>query len=131
MTKLLQALRQFDLEEPKGNIDSGRMHRWGRNNRCWARRFAGGYVFGDFVSGLSTHVFDREEQDCGREELRALRISMAKARKEAEIEQARIYEESSARASAIWNGAKPSTEHAYLSRKRVFPMGYANTKEVS
>jgi putative DNA primase/helicase len=123
MTKLLQALRQFDLEEPKGNVDSGRMHRWGRNNRCWVRRFAGGYVFGDFVSGISTHVFDRDERDCGREELRALRIYMAKARKEAEIEQAKIYEEASARAAAIWNGAKSLAEHAYLAKKRVSSHG--------
>jgi putative DNA primase/helicase len=121
--KLLQTLRQFDLEEPKGNVDSGRMQRWGRNNRCWARRFAGGYVFGDFVSGLSTYIFDHEERDYDKEELRALRISMAKARKEAEIEQARIHEEASARAVAIWNNAKPLAEHDYLARKQVSSHG--------
>ncbi|MDR0580592.1 MAG: hypothetical protein LBG04_00535 [Holosporaceae bacterium] len=128
METLLRAFRSYDIEIPKHNIDNGRMHRWGHNNRYWGRRFDGGYVFGDFVSGLSTYVFDRNKRACGREELRALRISMAKARKEAEIEQARIYEEAAARASAIWNGAKPLAKHAYLEKNTFLPTVYANTR---
>lgn len=30
MTKLLQSLREYGIESPKGSIDDGRMHRWGR-----------------------------------------------------------------------------------------------------
>jgi putative DNA primase/helicase len=123
MSRLLQALREHGIEAPKGHIESGCMHRWGHNNRYWARRFNGGHVFGDFVEDLSTHVFDKDDHDYSKSELRALRASMEKARKEAEEEQRRINEEASVRARGIWNQALPLISHSYLSEKRVQSYG--------
>jgi putative DNA primase/helicase len=122
--KLLEALRQYNLEEPKRNVDDGRMHRWGHNNRCWGRRFEGGYVFGDFSSGLNTQVFDRNECEYSKAELRTMRASMEKARKESETEQAKIHEEGAAKAVAIWESAQPVvSSQGYIARKHVSSHG--------
>ncbi len=93
------------------------MRRWGHNNRFWARRFNGGYVFGDFVENLSLYVFD--EDDYTKTELRALRASMEKFRKEAEEEQRKINEEASVKAIKIWNQAMPLSDCLYLSKKQI------------
>lgn len=60
MNKLLEALRNAGIPEPRENIDTFKMVRWGRKKRYWLRKFDGGYVFGDFVTGLSSHIFDKE-----------------------------------------------------------------------
>ena len=44
-----------------------------KNNRFWIKRFEGGYVLGDFVSGLSTHAFDKAENKYTKAELRKVR----------------------------------------------------------
>jgi putative DNA primase/helicase len=117
MMKLLQAFREHDIGAPKCNIDSGRMHRWGCNNRWWARRFDGGYVFGDFVTGLSTYVFDKD--NLSKEEFRAMKTAIEKAKKEAETEQQKISEKASTKAVEIWNNAKLLVTHDYLTKKHV------------
>jgi putative DNA primase/helicase len=123
METLLRAFRSYYIEIPKQNIDSGRIHRWGRNNRYWGRRFDGGYVFGDFVIDLSTYVFDKNEREYSKAELRMLRANMEKARKEAELEQAKMHEEASRRANTIWNNANPLISHGYLAKKHVSSHG--------
>jgi putative DNA primase/helicase len=123
METLLRAFRSYDIEIPKHNIDNGRMHRWGRNNRYWVRRFDGGYVFGDFVIDLSTHVFDKNEREYSKAELRLLRANMEKARKEAEIEQDKIHETASVKANGIWSNAKSLISHGYLAEKHVSSHG--------
>jgi putative DNA primase/helicase len=123
MEALLRALRTYDIEAPKGHIDNGRMHRWGHNNRYWVRRFDGGYVFGDLVIDLSTHVFDKKEHEYSKSELRALRANMGKARKEAEVEQEKIYEAASVKANGIWSNAKSLISHGYLAEKHVSSYG--------
>jgi putative DNA primase/helicase len=128
METLLKALRTYDIEPPKGNIDSGNMHRWGHNNRYWARRFDGGYVFGDFVIGLSMYAFNRSEREYSKAELRILRANMEKARKEAEIEQEKMYEETALKANRMWNNATPLISHSYLAKKQVSSYGLREYK---
>jgi hypothetical protein len=118
METLLRAFRSYDIEAPKDNINNGRMHRWGRNNRYWGRRFDGGYVFGDFVIDLSTHVFDKNEREYSKAELRILKANMEKAWKEAEIEQDKIHEAASVKANGIWGNAK-----SLISRDCVIKIG--------
>ena len=114
---------------PPRNIDSGRIIRWGKNNRFWIKRFEGGYVFGDFVSGLNTHAFDRAENEYTKAELKKVRERMKKAQQEAEIEQKNIQEHASLRAENIWNNACEVAEHPYLLRKKVLSHGLKNYKE--
>ena len=92
MCNILKTLKNYDFDTPPQNISSGRIVRWGKNNRFWIKRFEGGYVFGDFVSGLSTHAFDKAENEYTKAELRKVRERLKKAQQEAEIEQKNVQE---------------------------------------
>ena len=70
MLKLIEALRNADIPAPNRDTETFHMVRWGKNNRYWLRKFEGGYVFGDFVSGLSTYVFDKAENEYTKAELK-------------------------------------------------------------
>ncbi|MBR1734003.1 MAG: hypothetical protein IJ730_00905, partial [Alphaproteobacteria bacterium] len=99
-----------------------------KNNRFWIKRFEEGYVFGDFVSGLSTHAFDKAESEYTKAELRKVRERMKKAQQEAEIEQKNVQEHASSRAENIWNNAIEASDHQYLSKKKVLSHGLKNYK---
>lgn len=126
MCNILKTLENYNFDTPPQNIDSKRIVRWGKNNRFWVKRFEGGYVFGDFVSGLSTHVFDQNEYT--KPELKKMQERMKKAQKEAEIEQQNVHKHASLRAESIWNEAKEVLEHPYLSKKKVFSHGLKEYK---
>jgi putative DNA primase/helicase len=123
MEKLLEALSNFNIEPPKCSIGSNHIHRWGRNNRYWAKRFDGGYVFGDFVNDLSAHVFDNDNVD-----YKQVKNIPEKAKSEAAIEQTKIHEEASVRANAIWMNSKLLTSHGYLSKKHISAHGLREYK---
>jgi putative DNA primase/helicase len=53
---------------------------------------------------------------------------MEKARKESEIEQTKMHEETSIRANAIWNNANPLISHDYLRKKKVSSHGLREYK---
>ena len=76
--------------------------RWGKNNRFWIKHFEGGYVFGDFVSGLNSYVFDKNESEYGKSELKKIKKKMKKAREDAFIEQNKIHENAAINAKNIW-----------------------------
>jgi hypothetical protein len=97
----------------KPNIYFYPLYRNGKNKK---KKFDGGYVFGDFVTGLSDHVFDKIYK--GRK-LVERQAYMQQAKKEADIEQSRVQEKASATAAGIWKTATPLVSHEYLSRKHV------------
>ena len=80
MLKLIEALRNADIPVPNKDTETFHMVRWGKNNRYWLRKFEGGYVFGDFVSGLSSCVFDKDESEYGESEFKKVKERMQKAR---------------------------------------------------
>ena len=60
MCSILKALKSAGIPAPNKNTESFEIVRWGKNNRYWLRKFNGGYIFGDFVKGISNHVFDQD-----------------------------------------------------------------------
>ena len=119
MFKLIEALRNADIPAPNRDTETFRMVRWGKNNRYWLRKFEGGYVFGDFVSGLSSYVFDKDESEYGKSELKKVKEKMKKAREEAFIEQNKIHENAAVSAKNIWEKAHDAIEHPYLAKKKI------------
>ena len=128
MCNILKTLKNYDFDIPPQNISSGRIVRWGKNNRFWIKRFEGGYVFGDFVSGLSTHAFDKAENEYTKAELKRVRERMKKAQQEAEIEQRNVQEDTSSRAENLWNNASETSDHPYLSKKKILSHGLRDYK---
>lgn len=59
MNKLREALANAGIPVPSKDTETFKIVRWGRNNRYWLKKFDGGYVFGNFVNGFNTHVFER------------------------------------------------------------------------
>ena len=129
MLRLTEALRNADIPAPNKDTETFRMVRWGKNNRYWLRKFEGGYVFGDFVSGLSTYVFDKAENEYTKAELKKMRERMKKAREEAFIEQNKIQENAAVTAKNIWEKAHDAIEHPYLVKKKVQSYGLKEYKD--
>ena len=128
MQKLIEVLRNADIPAPNRDTETFRMIRWGKNNRYWLRKFEGGYVFGDFVSGLSTYMFDKAEDEYTKAELKKMRERMKKAQQEAENELLQVHEHAAQKAESIWNEASETTEHPYLSKKKVLSHGLKEYK---
>lgn len=128
MLKLIEALRNADIPAPNKDTETFYMVRWGKNNRYWLRKFEGGYVFGDFVSGLNYYVFDQDESEYGKSELKKIKEKMKKAREEAFIEQSKIHENAAITAKSIWEKAHKATEHPY-SEKKVQSYGLKEYKD--
>lgn len=102
MNKLFEALQNARIPEPRENIDTFKMIRWGHNKRYWIRKFEGGYVFGDFVSGLSSHVFEKEYTGIKLQEVRK-RMQETSLKLEEELQ--RSYEQCAKIARRIWDQA--------------------------
>ena len=108
MNILYEALRKEGIPPPLKNTETYRIVRWGHNNRYWLKKFDGGYVLGDFVDGLSKHVFEKAYKG---QMLTEAQSRMQQARKEAEIDQAKAHEKASVKAMEIWNRATPMLNH--------------------
>ena len=120
MFNLIEALANAGIPAPNRNTDTCRMVRWGKNNRYWLRKFEGGYVFGDFVRGISTHVFDKTYRG---NDLDAVKIKMRQAVDEIKKEQFLLNKNASERAYEIWSTALPVAEHPYLHKKQILSHG--------
>ena len=109
MNKLFEALRNAGIPVPNKDTETFKIVRWGRNNRYWLRKFEGGYVFGDFVSGINSYVFDKEYRGT---KLQEIREKMHKALENIERESKKIHEATAKKAQNIWNSSRPilSTE---------------------
>lgn len=123
MKKLLESLANAQIPAPHQNTETFHMVRWGKNNRYWLKKFDEDYVYGDFVTGLNTYVFNRDENEYSVKELQQLKERAAKARQDAIAEQAKAHEEISIQANSIWNAARHVKEHPYLSKKKVLSHG--------
>ncbi len=120
MLKLIETLTNAQIPVPNRNTETFRMVRWGKNNRYWLKKFEGGYVFGDFVTGISEHIFDKTYRG---EQLKAVKIRMNQALAEGRKDQELMHKNASKRALDIWNKALPVTDHPYLSKKQVQSYG--------
>ena len=103
--------------------------RWGKNTRFWIKHFEGGYVFGDFVSGLNSYVFDKNESEYGKSELKKIKKKMKKAREDAFIEQNKIHENAAINAKNIWEKVHEVIGHPYLVKKKVQSYGLKEYKD--
>ena len=88
MDKLFEALKNADIPAPNKDIETFRIVRWGKNKRYWLRKFDNGYIFGDFVNGISSHIFNKDYK--GKQLEKAVN-EMIQARKEAEEEMRQVH----------------------------------------
>ena len=129
MLKLIEALANAGISASNKDTETFRMVRWGKNNRYWLKKFEGGYVFGDFVAGLNSYVFDKDESEYGKSELKKIKEKMKKVREEAFIEQNQIHENAAITAKNIWEKANNATDHPYLLKKKVQSYGLKEYKD--
>ena len=120
MCSILKALKSAGIPAPNKNTESFEIVRWGKNNRYWLRKFNGGYIFGDFVKGISNHVFDQDYK--GERKTRAVH-AMELARQSAEIALNKIHQHAAHKAYTIWHDATYVKNHPYLEKKRVLSYG--------
>ena len=125
MNKLLQALKNADIPAPNKDTETFRIVRWGKNNRYWLRKFDEGYIFGDFVNGISSHVFNSDYK--GKRLEKAVN-EMIRVRKEAEEEMRQVHEHAVQKAENLWNSIRETSEHPYLSKKKVLSHGLREYK---
>lgn len=125
MRNLWEALLLNDIPTPNKNTETYKIIRWGKNNRYWLRKFQGGYIFGDFVRGLSAHVFDKTYKG---KQLETVLKKMIQARKDAENKLSQVYENAAKKAENIWNATSEASDHAYLLKKKILSYGLKNYK---
>ena len=116
MSNIYEELKRADIPMPAKSTETFQMIRWGRNNRYWLRKFEGGYVFGDFVTGLQSHCFDKDFR--GRY-LESARQKMFEAMQLVEDRTRKIHDASATRALILWSNAKPVGQNRYLKAKQV------------
>ena len=92
MFKLIEALNHANIPMPSKDTESFKIVRWGRNNRYWLKKFEGGYVFGDFVAGISEHVF---EQKFKGHQLEKVQEKLDETLRKVESKSTKIFEASS------------------------------------
>ncbi|MDR1475000.1 MAG: toprim domain-containing protein [Holosporales bacterium] len=118
MVSFKEALDGVGIPHPSQDIAEGRFSRWGKNSRYWAKAVGAGYVFGDYVNGISECVFPRCEANSKdwekyRRQIKAVREK--NKREEAAAEEA----------LCIWNDSVPISgqSHPYLRSKGVDSFG--------
>ena len=114
MQRLWEALKNANIPAPNRDTETFEIVRWGKNNRYWLRKFRGGYIFGDFVTGFSGHVFD-----AGNTPNNKILKAMCDAREKLETDLKQVHLSSAKRAQNIWNDAQSLAEHPYLSKKGI------------
>ncbi len=120
MNKLAEALTNANIPVPSKDTETFKIIRWGRNNRYWLKKFDGGYVFGDFVTGLNDHVFERNFKG------EKLKIALNKMQKAVEIADSMskdVFLQKSSKALRIWTSSYVFQHHPYLEQKKVLSHG--------
>ena len=102
MIKLIEALKNAGIPMPSKDTETFKIVRWGHHNRYWLKKFDGGYVFGDFVSGLNSYLFEYEYTGAKLKEMQEKRLK-ASLKLEEELEKS--YEQCAKIARRIWNEA--------------------------
>jgi putative DNA primase/helicase len=114
---LYEALAFHGIPIPKRIFNIG-FTRWGKNNRYWACPiYDVGFVFGDFVDGLSKRVF--QKNDYSPEKLELAKAMVETQRREAQKLLERQQEEVAERADTIFQAASivEGNNHDYLKSK--------------
>jgi prophage antirepressor-like protein len=117
MSILYSALQQYGIPFPRKEVSENRFIRWGKNAKYWARKFKGGYVFGDFSLGEKWEVFEKDYdyEKCKKE----IREIQKKANEEKRNEQAKA----AIAAQQEWSKAEKCETHLYLKTKKVKSYG--------
>jgi putative DNA primase/helicase len=117
MNILYSALQEQGIPFPREEVTENKFVRWGKNAKYWARKFEGGYVFGDFSLGKKWEVFERnyDYEKCKKE----IYEIQKKANEEKKIEQTKA----AIAARQEWNNAKNCETHSYLETKKVKSYG--------
>ncbi len=118
MNKLTEALTNANIPVPSKDTETFKIVRWGRNNRYWLKKFDGGYVFGDFVTGLNDYVFERNFKG---EKLKNAQKRLIKAYEKVDASMLTVNEHAVTVAQNIVTSSRRSaTNHAYLAKKNIF-----------
>jgi putative DNA primase/helicase len=126
MNKLTEALTNANIPVPSKDTETFKIVRWGRNNRYWLKKFDGGYVFGDFVTGLNDHVFERNLKG---ERLKNAQNCMLKAYAHVKPLSIPINEHAASVAQNILTYSQQcATNHEYLAQKHVLAHGLKEHK---
>ena len=126
MNKLAEALTNANIPVPFKDTQTFKIVRWGRNNRYWLKKFDGGYVFGDFVTGLNDHVFERNFKG---EKLKNAQKRLIKAYEKVDASMLTVNEHAVTVAQNIVTSSRRSaTKNAYLDKKGIFSHGLTEYK---
>jgi len=126
MNKLTEALTNANIPVPSKDTETFKIVRWGRNNRYWLKKFDGGYVFGDFVTGLNDHVFERNFKG---EKLKIAQKRLIKAYEKVDASMLTVNEHAVTVAQNIVTSSRRSaTKNAYLDKKGIFSHGLMEYK---
>ena len=121
---LYTGLAQYHIEQPQRPKQSGGFMRWGKDNRYWAKDIGEGFIFGDYVSGISESIFPQRPTALTPEEIRKRRALIEKERQQAKEEQIRLWKDKATEALNIWQHLPAfSGQHSYLNRKQVLSYG--------
>lgn len=124
ITSFENALAYYDIPYPPKPIADARFTRWGNNGRYWARKVDNGYIFGDFVVGLSTYWFPDARKRLPYEEYLERKRKLILLHIEQEKQQKEWWETVAQKAQRIWQESEPaSATHPYLRKKNVQSFG--------
>lgn len=122
-----QALAISGIPTPKQRLHTAEFTRWGDNSRYWAKPIGDGYIFGDYVQGISESWFPLPtNQPLTPEQVEARKAQEAQIRASAEAELAKKHENAAAAALKQWEHAtiaKETSSHPYLTKKQIPPVG--------
>ena len=124
MSLLYQGLAQYCIEHPRQVKNSGGFMRWGDNSRYWAKDIGEGFIYGDYVEGISESIFTKQPSALTPEEIKKRRALIEKERQQAKQKQIKLWQERAQKAAKIWQSSQVFTgQHSYLSKKQVLPYG--------
>ena len=120
MNTLRGALANAGIPEPSKDTETFKMIRWGRNNRYWLKKFDGGYVFGDFVKGFNSHVFEGEY--CGKR-LKSAQNRLSEAMKSVQSSIDTVNKLAADKAATVWAKSEFCSDQTYTKNKKIGSFG--------
>lgn len=124
ITSFENALAYYGIPYSPKQLVNGKFIRWGKNDRYWARKIENGYLFGDYVAGLSTCWFPDARERLPYDEYLARKRKVIEQQIEQEKQQQAWWEAVALKAQTIWQESEPaSTTHPYLLEKNVQSFG--------
>lgn len=124
MSLLYKGLAQYHIEQPQHPKQSGGFMRWGKDNRYWAKDIGEGFIFGDYVQGISESIFAQRSTALTPKEIRKRRALIEKERQQAKEEQIKLWKVKAEETLKIWQSLPVfSGQHPYLNRKQVLSYG--------